>query len=230
MPSKSKSSGSHHPFEALKKLVDQGKVTLAPETDKLVAPPEQIDESLSDEEAFFQAMEEVRPLGWSETPLRPPKPVEILERSTDETEALARLQALVEGRGVVDPFLTGEAIEGAASPRGRFHLGKLKKGDYSVQAHLDLHGMDLAEAKQKFAAFLRESQQLGYSCVRIVHGRGKHSSSEPAVLKTYLSRWLSSRKMSRVVVAFASARWSDGGSGAVYVLLYRKHGPRNKQS
>jgi DNA-nicking Smr family endonuclease len=82
--------------------------------------------------------------------------------------------------------------------------------------------MDLAEAKQKFESFLRESQQLGHSCVRIVHGRGKHSSSEPAVLKTHLSRWLSSRKMSRVVVAFASARWTDGGSGAVYVLLYRK--------
>ncbi len=226
MPSKPKSSGSHHPFETLKRLVDLGKVTLAPETDKLAAPPERIDESLSDEEAFHQAMEEVRPLGWSETPLRPPKPAEIMERSTDETEALARLQALVEGRGIVDPFLTGEAIEGAASRRGRFHLGKLKNGDYSVQAHLDLHGMDLAEAKQKFESFLRESQQLGHSSVRIVHGRGKHSSSEPAVLKTHLSKWLSSRKMSRVVVAFASARWTDGGSGAVYVLLYRKHGPR----
>jgi DNA-nicking Smr family endonuclease len=223
MPSKSKHPGSHRPFEALKELVDQGKVKLAPETDKLVAPPERVDASLSDQEAFQQAMEDVKPLGWSETPLRPPRrPIEIPERSSDETEALSRLQALVEGRGEVDPFLTGEAIEGAASTRGRFHLGKLKNGDYSVQAHLDLHGMGLAEAKQKFESFLRESQQLGHSCVRIVHGRGKHSSSEPAVLKTHLSRWLSSRKMSRVVVAFASARWTDGGSGAVYVLLYRK--------
>lgn len=221
MPSKSKRSGSHHPFETLKKLVDQGKVKLAPATDKLVAPPEQIDESLSDEDAFHQAMEEVRALGWSETPLRPPHPIEIPERSFDETEALSRLQALVEGRGQVDPFLTGEAIEGASTPRGRFHLGKLKNGDYSVQAHLDLHGMDLAEAKLRVGSFLRKSQQLGHSCVRIVHGRGKHSSSEPAVLKTHLSRWLSSRKMSRIVVAFASARWTDGGSGAAYVLLYR---------
>ena len=222
MPSKSKSSGSHHPFERLKELVDRGKVTLAPETDKLVAPPESIDASLSDEDAFRQAMEGVQPLGWSESPLRPPQPFEIPERSVDETEALSRLQALIEGRGQVDPFLTGEGIEGASSPRGRFHLGKLKNGDYSVQAHLDLHGMDLTEAKQKVESFFRESQQLGHSCVRIVHGRGKHSASEPAVLKTHLSRWLSSRKMSRVVVAFASARWTDGGSGAVYVLLYRK--------
>jgi DNA-nicking Smr family endonuclease len=27
--------------------------------------------------------------------------------------------------------------------------------------------------------------------------------------------------MRKTVVAFASARWRDGGSGAVYVLLYR---------
>lgn len=229
MPSKSKSPGSHRPFEALKELVERGKVKLAPKTDKLIAPPARVDASLSDEEAFRQAMEGVEPLGWSETPLPPTHPIEIPERSSDETEALSRLQALVEGRGEVDPFLTGEAIEGAASPRGRFHLGKLKNGEYSVQAHLDLHGMGLSEAKETFETFLRESQQLGRSCVRIVHGRGKHSPSEPAVLKTHLSRWLSSRKMSRVVVAFASARWTDGGSGAVYVLLYRKQNPANKK-
>ena len=58
-------------------------------------------------------MEGVQPLGWSETPLRPPQPFEIPERSSDETEALSRLQALIEGRGQVDPFLTGEGIEGA---------------------------------------------------------------------------------------------------------------------
>ena len=75
MPSKSKSSGSHRPFEALKELVDRGKVKLSPETDKLVQPPAQVDESLSDEEAFHQAMEEVHPLGWSETPLRPHRPI-----------------------------------------------------------------------------------------------------------------------------------------------------------
>jgi DNA-nicking Smr family endonuclease len=220
-----KSSSSHRPFKVLKELVGRGKVKLAPDTDKVIEPPSKVDDSLSDEDAFHQAMEEVRPLGWSKAPLRLPGPIEIPERADDEREALARLQALVEGRGELDPFLTGEGVEGAASRRGRFHLGRLKKGEYSVQAHLDLHGLGLSEAKERFEAFIREAQKNRYSCVRIVHGRGKHSSTEPAVLKIHLTRWLSSRKMSRAVVAFASARWTDGGSGAVYVLLYRKHPP-----
>lgn len=227
MPPKSKSPGSFRPFKGLGDLVRQRKIRLSPETDKLEPPPKvaEADDSLSDEETFRQAMEEVRPLGWSEAPLRLPGPIEIPERARDESEALTRLRKLVTGRGELDPFATGEGVEGASSERGRFHLGKLKKGDYSVQAHLDLHGLDLEEAKARFEAFLRRSQHLGHSCVRIVHGKGKHSAAEPAVLKTHLTRWLGSRKMSRTVVAFASARWKDGGSGAVYVLLYRKHRP-----
>jgi DNA-nicking Smr family endonuclease len=220
-----KSGPSNHPFEVLRELVERGKVRLAPSSKKVTEPPPKLDDSLSDEEAFRQAMEEVRPLGWSEAPLKLPGPIEIPDRADDEEEALERLQSLVEGRGELDPFLTGEGVEGASSQRGRLHLGRLKKGDYSVQAHLDLHGLGPDEAKDRFDAFIREARKQGYNCVRIVHGRGKHSASEPAVLKIHLTRWLSSRKMRRVVVAFASARWTDGGSGAVYVLLYRRHRP-----
>jgi DNA-nicking Smr family endonuclease len=222
MRRKSKGSNPHRPFTVLRDLVKQGEIELAPATDKLIAPPSKVDESLTDEEAFREAMEDVQPLGWSERPLRLPRPIELKDRAKDEPEVLARLQALVEGRGELDPFATGEGVEGAATRKGKTHLRRLKKGDYSVQAHLDLHGMAIPEANTKVVAFIREAIQQGHSCVRIVHGRGKHSTSEPAVLKSHLTRWLSTKRMSRYVVAFASARWKDGGSGAVYVLLYRK--------
>jgi DNA-nicking Smr family endonuclease len=55
--------------------------------------------------------------------------------------------------------------------------------------------------------------------VRVIHGRGTHSETEPSLMKREVTRWLSSKRLSRTVVAFASARWKDGGSGAVYVLL-----------
>lgn len=221
MGRKSKGPQSNRPFSVLRDLVKRGEIGLAPETDKLVAPPSRVDESLTDEEAFTKAMEDVHPLGWSEQPLRLPRPIEIKNRAKDEPEALARLQALVEGRGELDPFATGEGVEGAATRRGRARLRRLKQGDYSVQSHLDLHGLAPSAAIERVEAFLRASQIQGHTCVRIVHGRGKHSSAEPAVLKTQLIRWLSSRKASHYVVAFASARWTDGGSGAVYVLLYK---------
>jgi len=212
------------PFSILRKLVERGQVRLAPESDKPLAPPRHVDASLSEEEAFTQAMGEVRPLGWSKAPLRLPRPIELRgsDEEEGEKEALRRLAAFVDGEGEWDPFATGEGVEGAATERGRRYLGRLKNGEFSVQAHLDLHGMDLAKATEELERFLRQAVALGHCCVRIVHGRGKHSSSEPAVLKKHVTRWLSSRRMSRSVAAFASARWFDGGSGAVYVLLYGK--------
>ena len=221
MPPESKIS---RPFSVFRKLVSRGEVRLAPENDKPVAPPRHVDSSLSEEEAFTQAMGEVRPLGWSKAPLRLPRPIELQGAGEEEREkeTLRRLEAFVDGEGDLDPFATGEGVEGAATERGRRYLGRLKKGEFSVQAHLDLHGMGLAEATEELERFLRRAVSLGHCCVRIVHGRGKHSASEPAVLKRHVTRWLSSRKMSRSVAAFASARWSDGGSGAVYVLLYNK--------
>jgi DNA-nicking Smr family endonuclease len=208
----------------LKELVDRGEVRLAPETDKPLAPPRRVDASLSEQEAFTQAMGEVRPLGWSKAPLRLPRPIGPcgIDRDDGEEEALRRLADFVNGEGDWDPFATGEGVEGAATQRGRRYLRRLKNGEFSVQAHLDLHGLDLAEATAELERFLRGAIALGHCCVRIVHGRGKHSASEPAVLKQHVTRWLSSRKTSRWVVAFASARWLDGGSGAVYVLLYGK--------
>jgi hypothetical protein len=59
----------HHPFEVLKEMVEQGRLELAPETDKGLSHPPKLAPGLTDEEAFEAAMEGVRPLGWSAAPL-----------------------------------------------------------------------------------------------------------------------------------------------------------------
>jgi DNA-nicking Smr family endonuclease len=197
----------------LKALVERGEIGLA--------PPRKIASSLSDEDAFALGMEGVRPLGWSATPLNLPRPIELPRRDDDDSEALRALAELISGRGEMDPFATGEGVEGASSREGERYLSRLKRGDFSVQEHLDLHGLDRHDARDALVRFLREAQLKGYTCVRVVHGRGIHSETEPSLMKREVIRWLSSRRMRRTVVAFASARWKDGGSGAVYVLLYR---------
>ena len=92
-----------------------------------------------------------------------------------------------------------------------------------MQDHLDLHGFDLAGARTVIDRFLKRAR--GYTCVRIVHGRGTHSQTEPAILKRAVTTWLSSRRLSHTVIAFAATRWKDGGSGAVYVFIYGKSPP-----
>ena len=85
----------------------------------------------------------------------------------------------------------------------------------------DLHTIQPRDVKRVVEEYLNEARRLGFRSVRIIHGRGHHSS-DCALLKEHVQRWLGSRKMSRHVVAYTSARLHDGGGGALYVLLHRR--------
>jgi len=88
-----------------------------------------------------------------------------------------------------------------------------------VQAELDLHGLNQKEAVEQLESFIGKCCRSGYSCVRIIHGKGKNSPKDVPILKNRVQRWLSRRGASRFVVAYTSARPVDGGGGALYVLL-----------
>jgi DNA-nicking Smr family endonuclease len=57
--------------------------------------------------------------------------------------------------------------------------------------------------------------------VLVIHGKGDHSPMGVGVLRGEISAWLSQGASSEHVAAFSTARDSDGGPGAVYVLLRR---------
>ena len=100
-------------------------------------------------------------------------------------------------------------------------LKRLRAGEYALQGHLDLHGLDRGEAKQKVVKFVEECRRAGQRCILIVHGRGLHSPDQIPVLKQRVQVWLSYGRLAKYVLAFCSARPEDGGAGAVYVLLRR---------
>jgi DNA-nicking Smr family endonuclease len=95
-------------------------------------------------------------------------------------------------------------------------LRKLRRGQYRVQGELDLHGLSVAEAKMQLRDFLGAALQRHASCLRIVHGKGLRSGPRGPVLRQLVNNAL---RRTRQVLAFASARQVDGGTGAVYVLL-----------
>ena len=93
---------------------------------------------------------------------------------------------------------------------------KLRRGQYMIQAELDLHGLTILRAKNALRNFFRYCIKSNKHCVRIIHGKGFGSKSRLPVLKNELNIWL---KHQDIVLAFCSARPDDGGTGAVYVLL-----------
>lgn len=138
----------------------------------------------------------------------------------DDSELVMRhLDELVHGKGHFDIADTDEYIEAFINGLDRRIVKKLRKGEFSVQAHLDLHGMTRDEARQHVAEFINKAYKSGKKCVLIVHGRGLGSENNIPVLKEKLRAWLTRGAMGKKVLAYTSARPFDGGTGAVYVLL-----------
>jgi DNA-nicking Smr family endonuclease len=95
-------------------------------------------------------------------------------------------------------------------------LKKLRKGQFGLDAEIDLHGLNSNEAKRQLLHFLHDSVESGCRCVHIVHGKGYRSADKHPVLKNNLNIWLRQHKD---VQAFCSASPKNGGTGAVFVLL-----------
>jgi DNA-nicking Smr family endonuclease len=99
-------------------------------------------------------------------------------------------------------------------------LRKFRSGQYPIEQKLDLHGFTLSQAKVKLTNFLVKCQKNNIRCALIIHGSGKHSADNKAVLKSAVNAWL---QQYAYTLAFASAKPVDGGVGAVYLLLKKQH-------
>lgn len=93
---------------------------------------------------------------------------------------------------------------------------KLRRGEWSIQREIDLHGLRRDDAREALATFIREAHRHGIRCVRVVHGKGLGSPGKTPVLKGKVQGWLVQKNE---VMAFVQARASDGGAGALVVLL-----------
>jgi DNA-nicking Smr family endonuclease len=136
-----------------------------------------------------------------------------------EKETIAHLRGLVKGAIELDITFSDEYIEGSVKGFGRKLMRRLKRGEFPVQDHIDLHGLTKQEAKEAVKDFLLRSHKRGLRCVLIVHGRGLNSPDSFPVLKEGLPVWLGRGSVRKIVLAFATARPYDGGTGAIYVLL-----------
>lgn len=97
-------------------------------------------------------------------------------------------------------------------------LRRLKRGQYSVGDEIDLHSMSADTARAVLEDFFNHARAQAYGCVKVIHGKGLRSKSGGPVLKKLVDHWLRRHPQ---VIAFASAKPNDGGTGAVYVLLKR---------
>lgn len=170
--------------------------------------------SPDERELFRQRTAGTRPLRTDVVPpaRRKPPPRARFARHDEQAVLAESLAADLEAA----ESLNGDGLRYQHPSIGRRTMRRLARGGYSVQAHIDLHGMTADEARAALAAFIDDARAHGRTCVRVVHGKGRGSGARGPVLKLKVDRWL---RQWDGVLAFVSARQVDGGTGAVYVLL-----------
>ncbi len=170
------------------------------------------------EATFRHAMEamQVAPLAPhgrhpKKTPAPQPHPA---SRKRDDAEVL---HASVSDDFDVETLLhADDTLSYRAAGIGADVLRKLRRGEWSIQAQIDLHGHRVDEAREALSAFLKNALRRNQRCVRVVHGKGLGSQGKAPVLKGKVRGWLVQREE---VIAFCQARPAEGGSGALVVLL-----------
>ena len=210
----------HNPFKSLdkdpslrsrlKKKPSRGKA--APS--KAARRDDKAGDHQSEEELFLHAFSDVAPLSKGGRDIAgATRPREV---APPEAPSFARL---LEENIEFDMEYTHEFITGQVRGLDAKIFRKLKSGEFSVQGHLDLHGMNTDQAKIAVIDFLRRSYMEGKRCVLLIPGRGLNSPMGQGVLRQELTNWLTQAPLKRITLAFTTALPKHGGSGAVYLLL-----------
>jgi DNA-nicking Smr family endonuclease len=172
--------------------------------------------SPADAELFRASVADVTPLPPAakvEHNLPSPRPIPV-QRLRDNRNALEdSLHDHVPWESGIE---TGDELSFARNGIGPQTLKKLRRGHWVVQRELDLHGLTSAEARARLVEFLNSCRRGNVRCVRIIHGKGLRSLNREPVLKQKVAHWLMQREE---ILAFCQARQSEGGGGAVVVLL-----------
>lgn len=222
---KKESQDTFRPFAtALKGVKVAKKKDVPPLVAKAVTAASRPDTPAEDDEShFFRAMNGVTRFDKEKTkgrevqpvsrPPAPPSPVD------EEENALNALRDLVDGKVEFTLEYSDEYVQGFVSDLDPKVYRQLRAGQFSPEAHLDLHGLNTDQAQLTLLHFVREHYLGGKRCLLLIPGRGANSPGGLPVLKEELKSWLTREPLKRVVLAFTTALPRHGGTGALYVLL-----------
>ncbi|MDJ0780932.1 MAG: Smr/MutS family protein [Desulfosarcinaceae bacterium] len=209
-----------HPFADLDRILSKKAIRLAESRawiQQIQRPPEPLS-AAEEHQLFKRAMTGVRPLRANRHTDTPAAPECSQVADNTEPDGLRQLRELVEeGKGFTLAH-TAEYMAGPGAGSTNPLIEALHQGRFTIQDHIDLHGMGVPEAETAFNHFFKRAIATGLRGVLVVHGRGLRSTAAP-VLKRCVKKWLTRGRWRRWVVAFASAQAVDGGTGATYVLL-----------
>jgi DNA-nicking Smr family endonuclease len=170
----------------------------------------------TDKDLFVRAAGAVKPLPDKRKLLHKPEQRVPLAMQYQKDEKAVLKEAISDEFDVSTLLETDEHLSFRRPGIGTDVTRKLRRGDWSIQRQLDLHGLRRDDARESLSIFIREAHKQGIRCVRVVHGKGLGSPGKAPILKSRVHSWLVQKNE---VLAFVQAKPADGGGGALVVLL-----------
>ena len=163
--------------------------------------------------SFTDAMQGVKPL--SQDKIEPDKQVELFKKSQQvKGKHLKHSKQLTASFDFSDMYQAALPQEGpmrfCQEGESTHILKQLRRGDYSPEMTLDLHGLTREMAKAELAALIHTARKELIDCVCVMHGFGQ------GVLKAALPHYLVQHPHVR---AFHQAPLEYGGQAALLVLV-----------
>jgi DNA-nicking Smr family endonuclease len=126
-----------------------------------------------------------------------------------------------------------ELRPGEARGLDRRTAERLRRGQFPIEARIDLHGQTQESAHRALIAFVAGARKAGRRCVLVITGKGGPPGARDAeegimperergVLRKAVPRWLNEADLRPLILGFAQAQPAHGGAGAFYVLLRRQ--------
>ncbi len=173
-------------------------------------------QAASDKDLFIRAAGAVKPLPDKRRVLHKTEQMIPLAMQYQKDEKVVLKEAISDEFDVSTLLEADELLSFRRPGIGTDVTRKLRRGDWSIQRQIDLHGLRRDDAREALSIFIRESHKQGIRCVRVVHGKGLGSPGKAPVLKHRVHSWLVQKSE---VLAFVQAKPADGGAGALVVLL-----------
>ena len=195
-----------------KKIADNAKVKELAEQARIAAEKR----AEAERNLFTRAVGKVAPIANQERVWSPPQRLTPRPLQQDLDDEAVMHESMSDEFDISTLLDADDQLSFRRSGIGTDVTRKLRKGEWSIQGQIDLHGLRSDAARNAMGQFIRDAKRMGWRCVRVVHGKGLGSPGKEPVLKSKVQRWLVQKNE---VLAFVQAKPSDGGGGALVVLL-----------
>jgi len=168
--------------------------------------------NLNDDDLFRDAMGDVTPLKDTTTTLWLKSPSTKAPRHPPGASEQENFLT----RGYLEIVPLTAPLEFKADGIQQGVLDKLRRGEYRLDASLNLLRQPVETCRQALFSFMMQAHKQGLRNLLIIHGKGRNDESHANIVRSYLARWL---PQFDDVQTFCVAQTQHGGAGALYVGL-----------